>query len=141
LTAKQILNSWLIGQGKHRRPIATPRAITQRSGPQCIASDGNSINAPTNIRIEHRRIDSRGQIYANQSIPAIAKIEPDMYRPAAAAWRAQQTKVYRIGALLVGNADVNSFRTELREELRRYDYVEGQNLIFEFQQGHGGPRS
>jgi putative ABC transport system substrate-binding protein len=64
---------------------------------------------------------------------------------AAAAWplgaRAQQTKVYRIGALLVGNADVNSFRTELREELRRYDYVEGQNLIFEFQQGHGGPRS
>ncbi len=48
------------------------------------------------------------------------------------AARAQQTKVYRIGALLVGNADVNSFRTELRE---------GQNLIFEFQQGHGGPRS
>jgi hypothetical protein len=33
----------------------------------------------------------------------------------AAAWplaaRAQQTKVYRIGALLVGNADVDSFRT------------------------------
>ena len=64
---------------------------------------------------------------------------------ATAAWplagRAQQPKVYRIGALLVGNADVNSFRTELREELRRYGYVEGQNLIFEFQQGHGGPRS
>ena len=64
---------------------------------------------------------------------------------AAAAWplaaRAQQTKVYRIGALLVGNADVDSFRTELREELRRYGYVEGQNLIFEFQQGHGEPRS
>jgi putative ABC transport system substrate-binding protein len=64
---------------------------------------------------------------------------------AAAAWplaaSAQQMKVYRIGALFVGNADVNSFRTELREELRRYGYVEGQNLIFEFQQGHGGPRS
>jgi putative ABC transport system substrate-binding protein len=63
----------------------------------------------------------------------------------AMAWplaaRAQQMKVYRIGALFVGNADVNSFRTELREELRRYGYVEGQNLIFEFQQGHGGPRS
>jgi hypothetical protein len=29
----------------------------------------------------------------------------------------------------------NSFRTKLREELRRYGYVEGQNLIFEFQQG------
>jgi hypothetical protein len=38
-------------------------------------------------------------------------------------------------------ARAHSFRTELREELRRYDYVEGQNLIFEFQQGHGGPRS
>jgi hypothetical protein len=64
---------------------------------------------------------------------------------AAVAWplagRAQQTKVYRIGALLVGNADVDSFRTELREELRRYGYVEGQNLIFEFQQGHGGPEA
>ena len=40
------------------------------------------------------------------------------------------------GALLVGNAD--SFRPELREELRRYSYVEAQNLIFEFQQGHDG---
>jgi hypothetical protein len=62
---------------------------------------------------------------------------------AAAAWpraaRAQQTKVYRIGALLVGNADVYSLRTELREEL--HGYVEGQNLIFEYQQGHGGPIS
>src|SRR5215475_3555756 len=33
------------------------------------------------------------------------------------------------GALLVGNADVDSCRPELREELRRYGYVEGQNLI------------
>jgi hypothetical protein len=38
-------------------------------------------------------------------------------------------------------ARTHFFRTELREELRRYGYVEGQNLIFEFQQGHGGPRS
>ena len=55
---------------------------------------------------------------------------------AAVAWpmaaRAQQTKVYRIGALLVGNADVVSFRTELREELRKAGYVEGRNLLFEF---------
>jgi putative tryptophan/tyrosine transport system substrate-binding protein len=54
---------------------------------------------------------------------------------AAAAWpiavRAQQTKVYRIGALFVGNADVDSFRKELREELRKSGYVEGQNLLFE----------
>ena len=45
------------------------------------------------------------------------------------AGRAQQPKVYRIGALLVGNADVNSFRTELREELRRYGTAQ-----------HAGPR-
>ena len=54
----------------------------------------------------------------------------------AAAWplaaRAQQTKVYRIGALVVGNADVHSLRTELREALRNSGYVEGQNLLFEF---------
>jgi hypothetical protein len=47
----------------------------------------------------------------------------------AAAWplaaRAQQTKVYRVGVLLVGNADADSFRTELREELRKSGYVEG----------------
>jgi putative ABC transport system substrate-binding protein len=55
---------------------------------------------------------------------------------AAAVWplaaRAQQTKVYRIGALVVGNADVHSLRTELREALRKSGYVEGQNLLFEF---------
>ena len=54
----------------------------------------------------------------------------------AAAWplaaRAQQPKVYRIGALVVGNADVHSLRTELREALRKSGYVEGQNLLFEF---------
>jgi putative ABC transport system substrate-binding protein len=55
---------------------------------------------------------------------------------AAAAWplaaHAQQIKMYRIGALFVGNADVESLRTELREELRKSGYVEGQNLFFEF---------
>ena len=54
----------------------------------------------------------------------------------AVAWplaaRAQQTKVYRVGVLLVGNADADSFRTELREELRKSGYVEGQNLLVEF---------
>src|SRR6266542_5798976 len=55
---------------------------------------------------------------------------------AALAWpltaRAQQMKVYRIGALVVGNADVEPLRTELREALRKSGYVEGQNLLFEF---------
>jgi putative ABC transport system substrate-binding protein len=54
---------------------------------------------------------------------------------ATAAWplaaRAQQIRVYRVGALVVGNADANSFRKELREELRKSGYVEGQNLLFE----------
>ena len=53
---------------------------------------------------------------------------------AAAAWplaaRAQQTRVYRIGALFVSNADVESFRTELREELRKSGFVEGENSAF-----------
>ena len=53
----------------------------------------------------------------------------------AVAWplaaHAQQTRVYRVGALLVGNADADSFRKELREELRKGGYVEGQNLILE----------
>jgi ABC-type uncharacterized transport system substrate-binding protein len=55
---------------------------------------------------------------------------------AAAAWplaaRAQQMKVYRIGALFVGNADVEPLRTELSEALRKSGYIEGQNLLFEF---------
>ena len=48
------------------------------------------------------------------------------------AARAQQTKVYRIGALLIGNAEVNSFRTELQEGLRQAGYVEGRDILFEF---------
>jgi putative tryptophan/tyrosine transport system substrate-binding protein len=55
---------------------------------------------------------------------------------AAIAWplvaRAQQTKVYRVGGLFVGNADIDSFRTALREELRKFGYAEGRNLVFEF---------
>ena len=54
----------------------------------------------------------------------------------AAAWplaaRAQQAKVRRIGALTLGIADAESFRTELREELRKSGYVEGRNILFEF---------
>jgi putative ABC transport system substrate-binding protein len=46
--------------------------------------------------------------------------------------RAQQPKVYRIGALLLGIADADSFRTELRDELRRFGYVERRNVVFEF---------
>ena len=55
---------------------------------------------------------------------------------AIVAWpfaaRAQQSKVRRIGCLLLGNADAESFRTELRDGLRKLGYVEGQNINFDF---------
>jgi len=43
-----------------------------------------------------------------------------------------QSKVRRIGALILGIADAECFRTELREELRKSGYVEGRNILFEF---------
>jgi putative ABC transport system substrate-binding protein len=59
----------------------------------------------------------------------------------AAAWplgaRAQQGKVHRIGALILGNADAESFRTEMREELRKSGYVEGSDLLFDFRSAEG----
>src|SRR5438270_131847 len=60
---------------------------------------------------------------------------------AAAAWpldvRAQQSKVRRIGALLLGNADAESFKTELRDGLRKLGYVAGQNIDFDFRSAGG----
>jgi len=60
---------------------------------------------------------------------------------AAAAWpftaSAQRAKVHRIGALILGNADAESFRTEMREELRRSGYVEGQNVILDLRSADG----
>ncbi len=59
----------------------------------------------------------------------------------ALAWplaaRGQQTKLHRIGALLLGNADAESFRAELREGLRNSAYVEGHNLVFDFRSAEG----
>ena len=58
-----------------------------------------------------------------------------------AAWplagHAEQTRVHRIGALLLGNADAESFRMELREGLRKSGYIEGQNLLFDFRSAEG----
>jgi putative ABC transport system substrate-binding protein len=51
-----------------------------------------------------------------------------------AAWpvmaRAQQPK--RIGVLDLGNVDAQSFRTELREGLRKSGYIEGQSIEYAF---------
>jgi ABC-type uncharacterized transport system substrate-binding protein len=55
---------------------------------------------------------------------------------AAATWplavRAQQAKLPRVGGLILGNADAQSFGRELREGLRRSGYVEGQDIEYVF---------
>jgi putative ABC transport system substrate-binding protein len=59
----------------------------------------------------------------------------------AAAWpvavRAQQTKLHRVGALLLGNADADAFRKAIREELLKSGYSEGQNIAFDFRSAEG----
>jgi putative ABC transport system substrate-binding protein len=56
-------------------------------------------------------------------------------------WRlptnAQQPRIARIGALYIGIADAESFKTGLREGLRELGYVEGQNISFEFRSAEG----
>ena len=60
---------------------------------------------------------------------------------AAAAWPlvgyAQEPKVRRVGALLIGNADRESFQKELREGLRELGYTAGHNIAFEFRSAEG----
>src|SRR6516164_8694681 len=62
---------------------------------------------------------------------------------AAASWPlvlyGQQTKIVRMGALYLGNADAESFKTNLREGLRELGYIEGQNIAFEFRSAEGIP--
>src|SRR5205823_13864227 len=50
---------------------------------------------------------------------------------AVSCWRA---------ALIVGIADAESFRMELREELRRFGYVQGRNVLFEFRSAEENSR-
>jgi len=49
----------------------------------------------------------------------------------------EQSRVTRIGALYIGIADADSFKTELREGLRELGYVERQNIAFEFRSAEG----
>ena len=60
---------------------------------------------------------------------------------AAAVWPlgayAQEPKVRQVGALLIGNADMELFQNELREGLRELGYIEGQNILFEFRSAEG----
>ena len=50
---------------------------------------------------------------------------------------AQQKKLPRIGTLVLGNADAELFRAELREGLRTSGYIEGQNVLLEFRSAEG----
>src|SRR2546423_3623395 len=50
---------------------------------------------------------------------------------------AQPTKVYRVGVLLLGNADAASFQTQLSEGLGKSGYLENQNLLLEFRSAEG----
>jgi putative ABC transport system substrate-binding protein len=59
----------------------------------------------------------------------------------SAAWplvaRAQQFKAARIGALYIGIADEEAFKTNLREGLRKLGYSEGQNVVYELRSAEG----
>jgi len=52
------------------------------------------------------------------------------------AGRAQQ-RVRYIGALILGNADAESFRKELREGLSKAGYIEGRNVQFDIRSAQG----
>jgi putative ABC transport system substrate-binding protein len=60
----------------------------------------------------------------------------------AAAWplaaHAQQRERMRhVGALILGNADADAFRTELREGLSKAGYVEGRNVQVDIRSAQG----
>jgi ABC-type uncharacterized transport system substrate-binding protein len=60
----------------------------------------------------------------------------------AVAWplaaRAQQGEpMRRIGALILGNADAEAFRAEMRDGLLRAGYAEGQNILLDVRSAQG----
>ena len=59
----------------------------------------------------------------------------------AAAWplasRAQQSRAHRIGALVIGLADVPSFQREFREGLRELGRIEGRDYALELRSADG----
>jgi putative ABC transport system substrate-binding protein len=54
----------------------------------------------------------------------------------AAVWplraNAEEAKPRRVGVLLVGNADLESFQKELRDGLHELGHIEGQNIFLSF---------
>jgi len=59
----------------------------------------------------------------------------------AASWplavRAQQRQMRRVGALILGNADAETFQKELREGLSKAGYVEERNVQFDIRSAQG----
>jgi hypothetical protein len=60
----------------------------------------------------------------------------------AASWpfaaRTQQgERIRRVGALILGNADADAFRNELREGLSKAGYVEGRNVQVDIRSAQG----
>jgi putative ABC transport system substrate-binding protein len=59
-----------------------------------------------------------------------------LFGGATVAWPlatlAQPQTIHRVGVLVLGNADAQSFGSELREGLRKAGYVEGQNIEYLF---------
>jgi putative tryptophan/tyrosine transport system substrate-binding protein len=59
----------------------------------------------------------------------------------AVAWplasRAQPTQMRRVGALILGNADAEAFRKEMREGLSKAGYIEGRNVLFDIRSAQG----
>jgi len=51
--------------------------------------------------------------------------------------RAQQRKIYRVGVLLLGTADADSFKAQMREGLSKAGFIEKQNLEFEVRSAEG----
>ncbi len=51
--------------------------------------------------------------------------------------RAQQVRGRRVGALILGNADADAFRSELREGLSKVGYVEGRDVVFDIRSAEG----
>jgi hypothetical protein len=56
-------------------------------------------------------------------------------RPLAA--RAQQSKMPRIGALVLKDEDAQAFANEFREGLRELGYIEGRNYTLELRSADG----
>src|SRR5262245_40361299 len=116
-----LLSRSLLG-GKRTCPLHCICPLTTQSGHWC---------PPSRPPVSAATIGDGGDMQRRQFISFIGGIATGLMSPLIAS--AQKPSIRRIGVLVVGNADADAvtFQTELREELRKSGYVEGQNLIFD----------